>query len=1077
MGVAYDATISGEQWSSEGLNHLKEYDVANNSWGRTNSFSDNKFTDAETQKQLDSIKEATDVGRAGLGTSIIFAAGNNREGGSNTNYHNLENSQYVVTVGSINQKGDLGKLENVSTPFSTPGASILVSAPGSNITSSSLLLENSNGSFFGNTSSGVDGTSFSAPIISAVTALMLEANKNLGYRDIQKILAMSAKYVEDENTSWQTNGANNWNLGGMHVSHDYGYGNIDAHTAVRLAETWSEINTNNNLSEESYTNNEDSILSNENISISSIIVDKSIDLENAEIVVDLSHKSLKDLIISIISPSGTESILFDQSDSLFHDEDFKFSFNSKQFLNENSFGEWKLKIVDTTSENNGLLNSWELKISGSNKDDNDTYIFTNEYGKQDEGIRFIEDTKGVNTINASSLISDSSININAGEKSIINQTEVQLLEESTSYKEEKESLLTQKQNILSSAEQSVVLNNTTYNNAINRINSIESSISTNNQNLKNLLLEREPITNNMASKLVELNTLDEIISSKYSVYETKNDTFENEKVFFDTYRVVYNDGHQTILTHKTKGTSISIFDYQTKVNNYNAALNSLNVTIAEIQSSESARSTLVDEYNVYKIEDESLVSSYNDIIVNNNSLQEEHQILNNSKEQLLQNIYDSEINVTEIQNEIDKLEINISNISTENTQSIINNIYSGDGNDILIGNALDNILYDGRGNDTLTGNLGNDVFKIKANKNDNDIILDFTNNEDLIDISTFKINSFEHLIITQVGNDTLVLFENNQRLLLKNYDALNLSKENFTGFTSDSFIQNGTNKNENLYGSEFDDVINGYAGNDNIAGRAGNNILSGGLGNDKFYIENIANTTNTITDFEISNYFERIVLSDFENINSISDLNISQVNNDVHIVIGETQKIILNNIDVNELKSTNFLGLDSNDTTNTEEETLEGTNLVGGKGDDTLIGHSGSDILNGSEGNDFLSGGAGSDTYFFNLGDGNDNIEDSSGNDKIIFGDGINTNDISFIINENDLFLNYGDNNEIKVSDHNSIEKVELADGSYLTNYDILNITQQMNSYISSNDLDIQNNNDVRNNENLMNIIQVSWNN
>ncbi len=47
---------------------------------------------------------------------------------------------------------------------------------------------------------------------------MLEANPNLGYRDIQKILAYSAKRVEDANTDWQTNGADDWNGGGLHFS-------------------------------------------------------------------------------------------------------------------------------------------------------------------------------------------------------------------------------------------------------------------------------------------------------------------------------------------------------------------------------------------------------------------------------------------------------------------------------------------------------------------------------------------------------------------------------------------------------------------------------------------------------------------------------------------------------------------------------------------------------------------------------------------------------------------------------------------------------------------------------------------
>ncbi|KAE9412555.1 hypothetical protein Angca_005488, partial [Angiostrongylus cantonensis] len=82
------------------------------------------------------------------------------------------------------------------------------------------------------------GTSFATPIVSGVIALMLQANPNLGARDIQNILALTAKRVDPNGSNWTTNGATNWNGGGMHASEDYGFGEIDARAAVRLAETW-----------------------------------------------------------------------------------------------------------------------------------------------------------------------------------------------------------------------------------------------------------------------------------------------------------------------------------------------------------------------------------------------------------------------------------------------------------------------------------------------------------------------------------------------------------------------------------------------------------------------------------------------------------------------------------------------------------------------------------------------------------------------------------------------------------------------------------------------------------------------
>ena len=47
----------------------------------------------------------------------------------------------------------------------------------------------------------------------------------------------------NEQYQWAYNHADNWNGGGMHFSNDYGFGLVDAHAAVRLAESWTERST------------------------------------------------------------------------------------------------------------------------------------------------------------------------------------------------------------------------------------------------------------------------------------------------------------------------------------------------------------------------------------------------------------------------------------------------------------------------------------------------------------------------------------------------------------------------------------------------------------------------------------------------------------------------------------------------------------------------------------------------------------------------------------------------------------------------------------------------------------------
>ena len=76
------------------------------------------------------------------------------------------------------------------------------------------------------------GTSYAAPVVTGVIALMLEANPALTWRDVQGILATTASQTNPTDASWVTNGA------GLTHSGKYGFGLVDAHAAVRAAVAW-----------------------------------------------------------------------------------------------------------------------------------------------------------------------------------------------------------------------------------------------------------------------------------------------------------------------------------------------------------------------------------------------------------------------------------------------------------------------------------------------------------------------------------------------------------------------------------------------------------------------------------------------------------------------------------------------------------------------------------------------------------------------------------------------------------------------------------------------------------------------
>ncbi|WP_244272521.1 cadherin-like domain-containing protein [Pseudovibrio sp. Ad37] len=421
VGVAYDATLTSEGIRESDLNPLfnwQRYDIANNSWGTEDLFANAVVDQNGNSVSTTLLEQATGSGRIELGTIVVVSGGNDRQEGHDTNAHDLTNSRYSITVGAINAEGDLGNLQIAQDPFSNPGASILVSAPGSNVTSTSRLVENDNGSTFGDDYEATQGTSFAAPIVSGVVALMLEANPLLGWRDVQEILALSAKQVDDPSTEWSTNGASTWNGGGMHYSHDYGFGLVDAHAAVRLAETWQERSVSaNEITVAAESDAKDlAIPDNGRALRSTISVGEDIALQNIEVLLDLQHQQLGDLEIILVGPDGTESILINRpgvsleagsSDRGYGNFNQTWLTTSTNHWAGQSAGDWTLIVKDTQSGKTGTLQNWELRLYGDQAADNSTYVYTNEFaeiGTRDRTI--ITDTEGLDIINTSAVSGD-----------------------------------------------------------------------------------------------------------------------------------------------------------------------------------------------------------------------------------------------------------------------------------------------------------------------------------------------------------------------------------------------------------------------------------------------------------------------------------------------------------------------------------------------------------------------------------------------------------------------------------------------------------------------------------------------
>jgi len=416
------------------ISQMVKFDITNNSWNWTNVYSD-PLTGAFGRQFNAAIESSVDNGRDGLGTVVVNSAGNdwtmdNRD--ANTSM--FDSTRFTTTVGAV---GDNGYVSS----YANRGANVLVSAPSSGGSKgvATADIEGAGGYTSGDTYSFFGGTSAAAPIVSSVVALMLEANPELGWRDVKKILALSADHtgseigaakVGTEAFGWSINASAEFNGGGMHFSNDYGFGQINAYAAVRLAEVWDlfgEAQTSANEASASASGTLNRALADNGVTTFTVDLAQNVSIEHVDLTLTLTHPNVKELQIELVSPDGTQSILLSPGTGAAHTANkWTWSFGSEQFLGELSAGQWLVKITDTEGGNSGTLASYKLEAFGSTVDANNVYTYTEDFSKMmaaDPDRAILRDTDGgVDWINAAAVASDSVIDLNPGSISTIDGT-------------------------------------------------------------------------------------------------------------------------------------------------------------------------------------------------------------------------------------------------------------------------------------------------------------------------------------------------------------------------------------------------------------------------------------------------------------------------------------------------------------------------------------------------------------------------------------------------------------------------------------------------------------------------------
>lgn len=363
VGVAFRAGLAGirliaktctDADEAEGLSFKRdEIHVYSNSWGPPDYGSNLEGPGPITQQALeDNIIN----GRNGLGSIYIWASGNGRERKDNVNYDGYANSRFTIAVGSVDQNGILAS-------YSEGGAPLMIVAPSKATSYSSLGIVTTD-LLGGQGESSTDclksfgGTSASAPMVAGVVALMLEANPNLSWRDVQHILIRTAFQNDPSDSEWKTNAA------GHFISHKYGFGRVNAGAAVELAQQWNSV-PNATCISYGPTIVKKSIPDNSPDGVESVItVSEKIRLEHVEVSLIAPHSCRGDLRIILISPSGTESILAEMHND--YNKDYNgWTFMTVRHWDELSNGDWYLRVIDERATYTGEFQSWQLKLYGT----------------------------------------------------------------------------------------------------------------------------------------------------------------------------------------------------------------------------------------------------------------------------------------------------------------------------------------------------------------------------------------------------------------------------------------------------------------------------------------------------------------------------------------------------------------------------------------------------------------------------------------------------------------------------------------------------------------------------------------
>ncbi len=348
VGLRLIGGFSGDEDEAEALTWKSDLiHIYSNSWGPGDDAADLYPAGPLTEA---AFRAGTTAGRGGRGSIYTWAAGNGGDVADNSNYDGYANRPESIAVAALSDNGG-------QSFYSESGANVVICAPSDNqAVDQSITTTDVDGTytdFFG-------GTSSATPLAAGCIALVLQANGNLGWRDVQEILIRSARKVSATDTDWGDNAA------GFHFNHKFGAGLIDAQAAVTLAATWTNLKPQQSY-KSSQTNLSAAIPDNNSTGVTrtfSLTSVPNFRIEHVKVRVTANHGRRGDLRITLTAPSGMTSQLCEPHDADQH-SGMDWTFMSVRHWGEFVAGVWSVKVADAAPGTAGTLSGVELEFLGT----------------------------------------------------------------------------------------------------------------------------------------------------------------------------------------------------------------------------------------------------------------------------------------------------------------------------------------------------------------------------------------------------------------------------------------------------------------------------------------------------------------------------------------------------------------------------------------------------------------------------------------------------------------------------------------------------------------------------------------